>query len=298
MDGFRYPYSFIAIGCFILFSSYCKAQAASDKKHVEVALRMVGHEVLLQAGDSTSRVMPVVSLPEHQYRVSFESDWAVHPDDLVNTVTRVFTENGVADGYILEVQECLTGSVVYSYEIGKPGDPNLVPCRSRDLPRSCYNLVFTLTGQEGNQLSSIPMEVASQSKRSGATYGVIILFAFACAGAAYLLFRKRKNFSPENLGQVRLGNYLFDKQKAELSLGDIKIELTGKEADLLSLLQNTTNTTVERDVILNAVWGDDGDYVGRTLDVFISKLRKKLELDASVKITNIRGVGYKLVVDA
>jgi DNA-binding response OmpR family regulator len=54
---------------------------------------------------------------------------------------------------------------------------------------------------------------------------------------------------------------------------------------------------VERDEILNKVWGDDGDYVGRTLDVFISKLRKKLEADACVKIVNIRGVGYKLVVD-
>ena len=57
------------------------------------------------------------------------------------------------------------------------------------------------------------------------------------------------------------------------------------------------NTTVERDVILNMVWGDEGDYVGRTLDVFISKLRKKLEADSSVKIVNIRGVGYKLVTE-
>jgi DNA-binding response OmpR family regulator len=48
---------------------------------------------------------------------------------------------------------------------------------------------------------------------------------------------------------------------------------------------------------LNKVWGDEGDYIGRTLDVFISKLRKKLEADSSIKIVNIRGVGYKLVMD-
>ena len=83
----------------------------------------------------------------------------------------------------------------------------------------------------------------------------------------------------------------------ELLINHKRIELTSKEADLLLLLYNMVNTTVEREVILNKVWGDQGDYVGRTLDVFISKLRKKLEADSSVKITNIRGVGYKLVMD-
>jgi DNA-binding response OmpR family regulator len=73
--------------------------------------------------------------------------------------------------------------------------------------------------------------------------------------------------------------------------------LTSKEADLLILLHNSVNTGIEREVILNEVWGDEGDYVGRTLDVFISKLRKKLEGDSSVKIVNIRGVGYKLVLN-
>jgi DNA-binding response OmpR family regulator len=57
----------------------------------------------------------------------------------------------------------------------------------------------------------------------------------------------------------------------------------------------TSHSTVERDYLLRTVWGDEGNYIGRTLDVFISKLRKKLEDDASVKIINVRGVGYKLI---
>ena len=61
------------------------------------------------------------------------------------------------------------------------------------------------------------------------------------------------------------------------------IELSSKETDLLFLLFSNENTTLEREHILNVVWGDEGDYVGRTLDGFISKLRKKLEADASVK---------------
>jgi len=57
------------------------------------------------------------------------------------------------------------------------------------------------------------------------------------------------------------------------------------------------NAPVEREVMLKEVCGGVGDYVGRTIDVFISKLRKKFEVDPSVRIANIRGEGYKLILD-
>ena len=82
-----------------------------------------------------------------------------------------------------------------------------------------------------------------------------------------------------------------------LSTGQKTLELSNKETELLTLLHSHANEPMERSVLLEKVWGDEGNYVGRTLDVFISKLRKKLEADPSVKIVNIRGVGYKLIVD-
>ena len=113
----------------------------------------------------------------------------------------------------------------------------------------------------------------------------------------FYIFWKRKRNSTIDPSWIPLGEYYFDQRNMELVIEQQHIELTSKEADLLMLLYNEANTTVERDVILNMVWGDEGDYVGRTLDVFISKLRKKLEFDSKVKIVNIRGVGYKLVLD-
>jgi DNA-binding response OmpR family regulator len=83
-----------------------------------------------------------------------------------------------------------------------------------------------------------------------------------------------------------------------LSYNEQKTELSAKESDLLEFLAKHLNQRVEKDKILKAVWGDDGDYVGRTLDVFISKLRKKLAADNSIRIVNIRGIGYQLVVEA
>tara|TARA_B110000046_G_C13004434_1_gene403715 strand:- start:1725 stop:1979 length:255 start_codon:yes stop_codon:yes gene_type:complete len=82
-----------------------------------------------------------------------------------------------------------------------------------------------------------------------------------------------------------------------LTLKAQSIELSSKESDLLCLLSSNENKTLKREYILNVVWGDEGDYVGRTLDVFISKLRKKLEADSSLKIVNIRGVGYRFVIN-
>jgi DNA-binding response OmpR family regulator len=112
-----------------------------------------------------------------------------------------------------------------------------------------------------------------------------------------LLNRKTKSKTSVDQNIISIGQYRFNKRKMELWFEDQRVELTSKECDLLQLLCDSTNNTVERETILKMVWGDDGDYVGRTLDVFISKLRKKLEGDSNIKIANIRGVGYKLVID-
>ena len=96
---------------------------------------------------------------------------------------------------------------------------------------------------------------------------------------------------------VPIGASRFDKRNMTINYKGEKIELSSKEAELLTLLHDSANAPIEREVLLQKVWGDDGDYIGRTLDVFISKLRKKLSLDSSMKIVNIRGVGYKLILN-
>jgi len=97
---------------------------------------------------------------------------------------------------------------------------------------------------------------------------------------------------------IAIGQFRFDERSMTLTHGTTREELTGKEAELLMALFRAANTTLERDVLLKEVWGDAGDYVGRTLDVFISKLRKKLEADPNLRIINVRGIGYRLVLDA
>lgn len=99
-------------------------------------------------------------------------------------------------------------------------------------------------------------------------------------------------------GPVSIGNYQFDFTRQTLQYKtEEKVQLTHREAHLLQLLVQHSNTLVERSEILKQLWGTDDFFNGRSMDVFITKLRKKLQKDPSVEIINVRGFGYKLVFD-
>ena len=95
----------------------------------------------------------------------------------------------------------------------------------------------------------------------------------------------------------QLGNFLFEAQKQSLTLGDKVIKLTTKETELLLLLANNANQVLERNFALKTIWVDDNYFNARSMDVYITKLRKILKEDPSVNILNIHGKGYKLIVD-
>jgi len=91
-----------------------------------------------------------------------------------------------------------------------------------------------------------------------------------------------------------VANFVFDTENLTLTLGGKVQSLTKKEAQILKLLFKFKNQVLPREVILNTVWGQDDYFVGRSLDVFITKLRKYLKADESIVILNIHGVGFKL----
>lgn len=96
---------------------------------------------------------------------------------------------------------------------------------------------------------------------------------------------------------IQFGQSHLDYANLVLSVKGQKQTLTQKEADVLRLLGLSYNNLVKRDTILKTVWEDNGYFVARSMDVFISKLRKYLKPDDSLRIVNIHGVGYKLEVN-
>ena len=95
---------------------------------------------------------------------------------------------------------------------------------------------------------------------------------------------------------LKIGDYIFDHENFTLNHPNFNKTLTRKEAEILKILTAHINNVVEREIVLNAVWGQDDYFVGRSLDVFITKLRKYLSEDASIQIQNVHGVGFKLEV--
>lgn len=112
------------------------------------------------------------------------------------------------------------------------------------------------------------------------------------------VFLKRSNIQsslPETT--IKMGNITIDFKNQCINLSDRKIELTQRENELLRFLIGQANRVVKREEILKEVWGDNDYFLGRSLDVFISRLRKILAPEPSIQIQNIHGVGFRLMIE-
>lgn len=267
------------------------AMGARTKSDAEVnaVMRMIGHEVLKSHGDATSRVLPIQKEGD-AHVIQFDTKFVFQAVKLAGAVDMVIQEQDLALGYLVEMQDCLTKSIIHSYQVSGVVDVDAIPCGVRAQPEACYNLRLTILDNEQAEQPLPLLEHAGMSPEIMWAMSIILT-----VGLLFFVYQKPSPIAVDpNL--VSIGAYQFNPQKMLLSNEGLSVTLTSKESDLLGLLHGSVNATISRDDILHHVWGDKGDYVGRTLDVFISKLRKKLEADPNIKIANIRGVGYRLVV--
>jgi DNA-binding response OmpR family regulator len=276
--------SFIAVIC-VAFS--ISTNDDFDFARREVVLRRIGHEILLQSGDSTSRLLPVKKLHKNEYQVNFESDFSFKPDLLVNTTQRLLGKEPFANDYVVNVLNCTDASVAYAYAISKNKKDDIVACIGRTQPHGCYriNIKFKPAG--------------ITTAKNVYFFGVLLLLAFA----AFIFLKpvtpqsvlpSNKNIS--NTSLHTLGSVIFDAKNRKLTKNENTIDLTATETRLLSIFACCPNETIERSRLQKEIWEDEGVIVGRSLDMFISKLRKKLEIDPNIKIVVIRSKGYKLEI--
>ncbi|MGE0088411.1 MAG: response regulator transcription factor [Bacteroidales bacterium] len=111
-----------------------------------------------------------------------------------------------------------------------------------------------------------------------------------------ILRRLSTNNSSEINETYQIGEYIFDSQKQLLEYNKKQLKLTTKESELLKLLCNNKNNVLERNFALKTIWQEDSYFNARSMDVYITKLRKYLKDDSSIQILNIHGKGYKLIV--
>lgn len=111
----------------------------------------------------------------------------------------------------------------------------------------------------------------------------------------FLRRSKGENFTPSPTETAhKIGKYIFDFQKLTLSLNGSLHTLTFREAEVLRYLAQRPQQVIKREELLKSIWGDDDYFMGRSLDVFISRLRKYLAGDESIRIDNVHGIGFRL----
>jgi DNA-binding winged helix-turn-helix (wHTH) protein len=273
--------SFICVIC-TAFSS--EDSDDFDFARREVLLRRIRHEILLQSGDSISRVLPVKKIAKNEYLISFENELTFQPDTLMNTTRRFLDKAPLASNYIVNVLNCSNSSVVYGYAISKNKKDNIVACIGRKQPKACYmiNIKFKPT--------------SINIVKNGYLLGSLSFLGFV----SFIFLRSFKpqkalSYSQHN-NTFTLGSVLFDAKNKKLIINGKTIDLTGTETRLLLIFALSPNEIIERSRIQKEIWEEEGVIVGRSLDMFISKLRKKLEFDPNIKIVVIRGKGYKLEI--
>ena len=252
----------------------------------EILLRQIGHEILLQSGDSVSRVLPVKKIAKNEYQISFENALTFQPESLVNTTQRVLAKDPHASDYVVNVVNCADASVAYGYAISKNKKDDIVACKGRRQPIACYmiNIKFKPTG--------------IITAKNGYLLGSLAVLAFV--GFVFFKSVKPRNALPDSqhTGVFTLGSMSFDAETRKLMQDEKTIDLTRTETRVLRIFALSPNEAIERSRLQKEIWEDEGVIVGRSLDMFISKLRKKLEFDPNVRIVVIRGKGYKLEISA
>lgn len=255
--------------------------AANDEQYSKILFRKMAHDFLLQMNDSSSRILSVERMDE-RYVVKFENEFGFNPDLLFTSVYKILEQTKTKNHYIVEVEPCDTPKTIYSFEASLTINQNNIACKHRTLPKACYKLLFT------------EYIIASPKTDKSSFNYILVIVGLISVGFIFFIVKRRKKTTSVN--EINIGKYQFNVKDMKLFFKNESIELSSKETDLLNLLLLNENKTLERDYILNIIWGDEGSYIGRTLDVFISKLRKKLQHDSNIKIINVRGVGYKLTV--
>lgn len=249
---------------------------------------MIAHRLMQYAGDSSSPLSNIKNSSPDSYKITFNRQFSFLPDSVVTVIGKVL--NASSPDYLVKVIDPNKEATVFGFAILNSMQTDLVPCK-------------------GRQQSSKPYEVEILFRRKSAILPLVlkILGLLFLVGGLLVIKKvaKRTTTSPiiqsspqleEHPHTYRLGAYQLDLGNRTLQMEDQTIELTNKELQLLSLFAQQPNTVIERSRLLKEVWQDEGVMVSRSLDMFISKIRKKLEGDASLQLRNVHGKGYGLFI--
>lgn len=255
-------------------------EGTTPSDDINLALRRTADRLLRTAGDSTSRIPAIEQTDEHTWRILL--DQSFNYDLLPTHLQASLDKYGVAMPYQVAIRRCIDAGIDLGYHQSDILNHEEAPCQGREMPEGCHyiEIVFESGGT------------------SEAGWWHIPLLFLTGLGVMLLLFLNRKKpvtkGLPAHQPNLMLGNTSLDITSQVLLCAGQRQTLTFRETKLLRLFMAHPNRLLEREYILQQVWADEGVLVGRSLDVFVSRLRKKLTADPSLVIVAVHGVGYRL----
>jgi DNA-binding winged helix-turn-helix (wHTH) protein len=271
--------------CFLIFNSIVSLghTTPDDDVTINIAIRKAIDQLLRSEGDSTSKISPV-SQKGNSFELKINGSF--NYDKLPMFMSQSFKNIGINKPYNVSIMNCADDIILLGYNSQDASD-GAVACKGRAVDIvACHrvSVMFNDTVQKTN-------------------YNY--LFFIAPIALIALMWTKLRKHSIASLQDdeelqdyniITIGRSKLDQTRLTIEADGQKSSLTHLEAQLLSYLYDNIGKIIERDTITLHVWNDDSQKISRSLDVFISRLRKKLSHDPSIQIIAVHGIGYKMDV--
>lgn len=272
---------------------YCVETINDNKngvsKNYNLALRQVAHKLYLLNKDENSQIDPVVENSNLSYSIKINT--ALRYDTLPYLIDEAIKGFELPTEYTVSINACDTDDISLGYS-SISFESRSMACVSREHNMNCAHI-------------NIDFKPASQDF----TFFWLLIVTCFLLGFFYIIKAIKNNsqivesnltvqneLSHSDNNSIVLGLYEFDPQNLSLKIDGDSQTLTFRENKLLAFLSSKINEVITREEILQNVWEDEGVIVGRSLDVFISRLRKLLKKDENISIKSIHGVGYRFIV--
>lgn len=250
---------------------------------VNLALRRTADALLRHAGDSTSRIPAIEQTGQDIWQVRLEQPF--NYDQLPAQLQSSLDVYNIQRPYEVTVRRCTDNVIDLGYLKLDFLKKNMVPCMGREMPEGCHFIEIKFLG-------------IATTKPFGASSALLLLLSLSGLAGFWVLRHKKTPPSPpvsvHEADWLELGNSRLDVAGQLLICNETSQSLTFRETKLLRLFATNIGQLLERDYIIQQVWADEGVLVGRSVDVFVSRLRKKLAVDPGLGIVAVHGVGYRL----
>ena len=256
-----------------------------------LALRQVGHQLLALEGNDSISIPPILHLDPQVFLL--ELGQSFYYDTLPPLLHVALADLGMGkENYYVSIKDCEADSLILGYDV-RQFLAGKVPCIGRQQYVECNHIYVTFPNREQKELSN-----------SHWVYLLVAPFLLSL----YLFSKKVKLSTNKEQQMIQMpiletesklqhfGHCKLDASNQYLYIKEERKSLTYREAKLLKYFVDHANQLLKREKILEDVWEDERIIVGRSLDVFVSRLRKLLKDDATLQIKTVHGIGYRLVV--